>query len=84
MKVPAGEAVFIQRGKINSKAFVTIETSTLVSKHLLASAKKMSKVSYRKSYAKIFKVLATITSRAHQVAEGGAVDRIVQLMDELL
>lgn len=75
LEAPEGESVFLQRGKINGKAFVTSQTTVLIQKHLQASAKKAAKNTYRKAYGKLYKVLATITSKAHQLADQGSVGR---------
>jgi len=79
-----GEAVFLQRGKLNPKAKLNPQFTALVQKHLTVSVKKASKFVHRKAYAKVFKVLATITSKAQQLADQGALGRIVDLIDELL
>jgi hypothetical protein len=75
LEAPEGESVFLQRGKINTKAFVTAQTTVLIQKHLQASAKKAAKFVHRKAYGKIYKVLATIASKAHQLADQGSVGR---------
>lgn len=46
--------------------------------------RKASKFTHRRAYTKVFKVLATITSKAQQLAEQGALGRIIELIDELL
>jgi chromosome segregation ATPase len=80
-----GEAVFLQRGKVlNPKAKLNYNALSLIQKHLTTSAKKASKFVHRKAYAKIFKVLATISSKAQQLADQGALGRIIDLIDELL
>lgn len=79
-----GEAVFLQRGKMNPKAKLNPQATVLIQKHLTASIKKASKFVHRKAYAKVFKVLATITSKSQQLADQGALGRIVDLIDELL
>jgi hypothetical protein len=84
LEAPEDEVVFLQRGKINPKAFVTAQTTMLIQKHLQVSAKKASKFVHRKAYAKLYKVLATITSKAHQLADQGSVGRIIDLIDELI
>lgn len=43
-------------------------------KHLLTSAKLASKNIHRKAYAKIFKVLATIASKAHTLKHNEGLD----------
>ena len=61
-----------------------MKTTTQITKHLQVAAKKAAKNVHRKAYAKLYKVLATISSNAHQLADQGSVGRIVDLIDELL
>lgn len=77
---------FIQGGKVNTNARVNAQTTAMVQKHLQVAIKKANKFVHRKSYAKLFKVLMTIASVAHQEEEGkgSAVAKIVDLCDELL
>jgi hypothetical protein len=79
-----GESVFLQKGKLNPKAQMNPQHTALIQKHLAVSIKKASKFAHRKAYAKVFKVLATITSKTQQLADQGALGRIVDLIDELL
>jgi len=44
----------------------------------------MHKFAHRKSYGSLTKILATITNKAQQLADGGHLTRIIDLIDGLL
>jgi hypothetical protein len=67
MQGPDGES-FIQKGKIHPRARITAETAALIQKHFQTHAKKTSHFQ-KKGYSKLFKALATISSKAHQLAD---------------
>jgi len=78
LQAPAGESVFVQKSKrVHPKAKLTNEGISLVQKHLSAAVKRANKFTFRKSWGKFFKALATIATRAEQLANQGAVDHIV-------
>lgn len=79
-----GEAVFLQKNKLNAKAKLNPSALSLIQKHLQTSIKKAAKFTHKKSYTKVFKVLATITSKTQQLADQGALGRVIELIDELL
>lgn len=79
-----GEAVFLQKNKLNAKAKLNPSALSLIQKHLSTSIKKAAKFTHRKAYTKVFKVLATITSKTQQLADQGALGRVIELIDELL
>jgi len=60
---------FLQYGKISKDAKISASGAALVQKHFQTHAKRVSKFVHRKAYAKLFKVLATIASKASQLAD---------------
>ncbi|CAK79629.1 unnamed protein product (macronuclear) [Paramecium tetraurelia] len=77
---------FIQKGKATKKPAHTFtrEVASMIQKHFTQSAKKTAKFQHRKGYSKLFKAFATIASKAEQLADAGAVQKIIDLADELL
>jgi hypothetical protein len=67
MQGPEGEA-FIQHGKIHPRARINSQTAALIQKHFQTHAKKTAKFQ-KKGYSKLFKALATIASKADQLAD---------------
>ncbi|CAD8155636.1 unnamed protein product [Paramecium octaurelia] len=76
---------FVQKGKAAKQPHkFTKDVANLIQKHFTTSAKKASKFQHRKGYSKLFKAFATIASKVEQLADAGAVQKIIDLADELL
>ncbi|CAD8153802.1 unnamed protein product [Paramecium pentaurelia] len=77
---------FIQKGKATKQSThkFTKEVASMIQKHFTQSAKKTAKFQHRKGYSKLFKAFATIASKVEQLADAGAVSKIIDLADELL
>ncbi|CAD8109242.1 unnamed protein product [Paramecium primaurelia] len=76
---------FVQKGKATKQPHkFTKDVANLIQKHFSTSAKKTAKFQHRKGYSKLFKAFATIASKVEQLADAGAVQKIIDLADELL
>lgn len=75
---------FLQKPGHNGKVSLNAQGIALIQKKLHEGAHRTRKFQYRKSYGSFFKILATITGSAQQLADAGALNRIVDLANALL
>ncbi|CAK89330.1 unnamed protein product (macronuclear) [Paramecium tetraurelia] len=78
--------LFTENLQTHDNSFIQLNNNgiELLQKHFGASIKRASKFTYRTSWGKMFKALATITSRVHQLQDSAQVENVILLIDQLL
>ncbi|CAD8129157.1 unnamed protein product [Paramecium sonneborni] len=73
--------LFSENLQTQDNSFIQLNNNgiELPQKHLGASIKRARKFTYRTSWSKMFKALATITSRVHQLQDSAQVENVILL-----